>query len=63
MRKAGFVLVGVVALCAVTFANPLEGNVLGFCPVSEGPKAIAIDGLVALVDATALWLVYRGFRG
>ncbi|MEO7790377.1 MAG: hypothetical protein ABIX28_12475 [Vicinamibacterales bacterium] len=62
MRRAGLVLIGVAALCTITFANPIEGNVLGFCPVSEGPKAIAIDGLVALVDAVAVWFVYRGLR-
>jgi hypothetical protein len=63
MRRAGLVLIGVVALCAVTFANPLDGNVLGFCPVSEGPKAIAIDSVVALIDAGAVWLLVRGLRG
>lgn len=63
MRRIAFILVGIVVLCAVTFANPLEGNVLGFCPLSEGPKALAVDGLVALVDATSVWLLYRGVRG
>jgi hypothetical protein len=46
----------------VTFANPLVGNVLGFCPLSEGPKAIGIDALVAAIDTSAAWLIYRGFR-
>jgi hypothetical protein len=63
MRRAGLVLIGVIALGAVTFANPLDGNVLGFCPVSEGPKAIGIDTIVAVIDAVAVWLVYRGLRG
>ena len=63
MRRAGLVLIGVVVLGTVTFANPLEGNVLGFCPVSEGPKAIAVDAVVALIDVAAAWLLYRGLRG
>jgi hypothetical protein len=50
-------------LGTVTFANPLEGNVLGFCPVSEGPKAIAVDTIVGLIDAVSVWLLYRGLRG
>jgi len=50
-------------LGTVTFANPLEGNVLGFCPVSEGPKAIAVDAIVGLIDAVSVWLLYRGLRG
>ena len=63
MRRAGLVLIGVIALGAVTFANPLEGNVLGFCPVSEGPKAIGVDAIAALIDTVAVWLLYRGIRG
>jgi hypothetical protein len=63
MRRAGLVLVGVIVLGTVTFANPLEGNVLGFCPVSEGPKAIAVDAIVGLIDAVSVWLLYRGLRG
>jgi hypothetical protein len=63
MRRAGLVLIGVIALGTVTFANPLSGNVLGFCPVSEGPKAIGVDAVVALVDAVSVWLMYRGLRG
>jgi hypothetical protein len=62
MRRTAFVLIGVVLLGTVTFANPLSGNVLGFCPVSEGPKAVAVDTIVALIDAVAVWLVYRGLR-
>jgi hypothetical protein len=63
MRRVLFVLVGVLVLSAVTFANPLEGNVLGFCPPSEGHKAIAIDGVVAFVDLACVSLVYLGLRG
>lgn len=62
MRRAGLVAIGVIALCSVTLANPLEGNVLGFCPVSEGPKAVAVDAVVALMDAASIWLVYLGLR-
>lgn len=63
MRRAGLVIIGVVLLGAVTFANPLDGNVLGFCPVSEGPKAVGVDVVVALIDVAAVWLLYRGIRG
>jgi hypothetical protein len=63
MRRAGLVLIGVIVLCGVTFASPLDGNVLGFCPPSEGPKAIAIDGIVGILDFASIWLVYRGVRG
>ena len=63
MRRAGLVLIGVIALGTVTFANPLSGNVLGFCPLTEGPKAMAVDLIVGLIDAGAIWLLYRGLRG
>jgi hypothetical protein len=62
MRRAGLVAIGILVLCSVTFANPLEGNVLGFCPLSEGPKAVGVDAVVALVDAASLWLLYLGLR-
>ena len=62
MAKVALVVVGVIVLLLVTFANPLEGNVLGFCPISEGPKAIGVDAGVAAVDAFALWVIYRGVR-
>ena len=62
MRRAGLVLIGLIVLGAVTFANPLEGNVLGFCPPSEGPKAVTIDALVAVIDLACVALVYRGVR-
>jgi len=57
------VLTGVIVLAGVTFANPLAGNVLGFCPLSEGPKALGVDVIVGLTDAACVWLVYRGLRG
>ncbi len=62
MRRAGLVAIGILVLCSVTFANPLEGNVLGFCPLSEGPKAVGVDAVVALVDAASVWLLYLGLR-
>lgn len=62
MPKAAYVLVGTVMLLTVTFANPLVGNVLGFCPPSEGTKAVLIDGVVTLIDASSVWLIYRGVR-
>lgn len=60
MARAASILVGVVVLVLVAFFNPLAGNVLGFCPPSEGLKAIAIDVVVAAIYLTALWLIYRG---
>jgi len=62
MPRTAKIIVGVIVLLLVTFGNPLSGNVLGFCPPSEGPKAIGIDALVAAIDASAGWLIYLGFR-
>ena len=62
MPKRAMAVIGVIVLLLVTFANPIEGNVLGFCPISEGPKAIQIDGTVAAIDAFAAWLIYRGLK-
>jgi hypothetical protein len=62
MRRTALVALGAIVLCSVTFANPLEGNVLGFCPLSEGPKAVAVDGVVALLDAASIWLLHLGLR-
>jgi hypothetical protein len=62
MPKPLMVILGAGVLLLVTFANPIEGNVLGFCPISEGPKAIQIDALVAAIDLAAVWLIYRGWR-
>lgn len=62
MPKAVKIAVGVVVLLLVTFANPFAGNVLGFCPPSEGPKAIGIDAVVAAIDVAAVWLLYSAFR-
>jgi hypothetical protein len=60
MPNVAMIVVGVIVLALVTFANPIEGSVLGFCPISEGPKAVGIDVVVAAIDASALWLIYRG---
>ena len=62
MPRAAKIAVGVVVLLLVTFANPIAGNVLGFCPPSEGPKAIQIDLIVAIIDVSAAWLILRGLR-
>ena len=62
MPRVLSILAGIIVLVLVTFANPLDGNTLGFCPISEGRKAIGVDGIVALLDASALWLLYRGLR-
>ncbi|HTL03018.1 MAG TPA: hypothetical protein VL243_12350 [Vicinamibacterales bacterium] len=62
MPKPLMVVIGAVVILLVTFANPLAGNVLGFCPLSEGPKALGIDAIVATVDTSAAWLMYRGLR-
>jgi hypothetical protein len=62
MPKIAIGLVGVIVLLVVTFANPMAGNVLGFCPISEGPKAIGIDAVVAAIDVTCGWMIYRAFR-
>jgi hypothetical protein len=62
MTKAAYLLTGTVVLLAVAFANPLAGNVLGFCPPSEGTKAVMIDGVVTLIYASGIWLIYRGVR-
>jgi hypothetical protein len=62
MPRAGKIAIGVIVLLLVTFANPIAGNVLGFCPPSEGPKAIRIDALVAIIDLSAVWLIWRGVR-
>ena len=56
------IIVGTIVLLLVTFANPIAGNVLGFCPISEGPKAIEIDAIVGLIDVSAAALIYRGLR-
>ena len=62
MPKAAYLLIGIAVLLGVTFANPLAGNVLGFCPPSEGTKAMMIDSVVILIDASCLWLIYKGVR-
>jgi len=53
MPRIAIGVVGALLLLLVTFAKPIVGNVLGFCPMSEGPKAIWIDALVVAIDVTA----------
>ena len=62
MRRTLLAIVGLAVLGTVTFANPMVGNVLGFCPPAEGAKAVGIDGVVAAIDLTAGWLIYRAVR-
>lgn len=53
---------GLVVLLLVTFAHPIEGNTLGFCPFFKSPLHTANDVVVAAIDISAVWLIYRGFR-
>ena len=53
---------GLVVLLLVTFAHPIEGNTLGFCPIFKSPLHTANDVVVAAIDISAVWLIYRGFR-
>jgi hypothetical protein len=62
MRKAAMVVIGLVVLLLVTFAHPFEGNTLGFCPLFKSPLHTANNVVVALIDISAVWLIYRGFR-
>jgi hypothetical protein len=62
MPKPALVAIGIIVLLLVTFAHPIEGNVLGFCPLSKGPREIANDIIVAAIDIGAVWLIYRGLR-
>ena len=54
--------IGIVVLLLVTFAHPIEGNTLGFCPIFKSPLHAANDVVVAAIDISAVWLIYRGFR-
>lgn len=62
MRKIALIAAGVCLLGLTMFGSPFEGNVLGFCPISEGPKAVGVDAVVATIDALAVWLIIRGSR-
>jgi len=62
MPKAALVALGVVLLLLVTFAHPFEGNTYGFCPIFKSPLHAANDVVVAAIDITAAWLIYRGLR-
>ena len=54
--------IGIVVLLLVTFAHPIEGNTLGFCPIFKSPLHAANDVVVAAIDITAVWMIYRGLR-
>lgn len=56
------VAIGITMLLLVTFAHPFEGNTLGFCPFFKSPLHAANDVVVAAIDISAVWLIYRGLR-
>ena len=56
------VVVGLSVLLLLAFAHPFEGNTYGFCPIFKSPLHTANDVLVAALDITAVWLIYRGIR-
>jgi hypothetical protein len=62
MPKVAMVAIGIIALLLVTFAHPIEGNTLGFCPIFKSPLHAANDAVVAAIDISAVWLIYRGLR-
>jgi len=49
-------------LLLVALAHPIEGNTYGFCPIFKSPLHAANDVVVAAIDITAVWLIYRGFK-
>lgn len=57
------VAIGLIALSLVTFAHPIPGNTLGFCPIFKSPLHTANDIVVAAIDISAAWLIFRGIRG
>jgi len=62
MRKGAMIAIGIIVLLLVTFAHPFEGNTYGFCPLFKSPLHAANDVVVAAIDITAVWLIYRGLR-
>jgi len=62
MARAAQVLIGAAVLISVTFAHPFEGNTYGFCPFFKSPLHAANDVVVAALDISAVWLIYRGLR-
>jgi hypothetical protein len=62
MRRAAMVAIGIIVLLLVTFAHPIEGNTLGFCPINKSPLHTVNDVVVAVIDIAAAWLIYRGMR-
>lgn len=63
MARAAQILIGAAVLISVTFAHPFEGNTYGFCPLFKSPLHAANDVVVAALDISAVWLIYRGLRG
>jgi hypothetical protein len=62
MARAAQILLGVTVLALLTFAHPFEGNTYGFCPLFKSPLHAANDVVVAAIDISAVWLIYRGLR-
>jgi hypothetical protein len=62
MRNTAMVAIGIIMLLLVAFAHPFEGNTLGFCPFFKSPLHAANDVVVAAIDISAVWLIYRGLR-
>jgi len=62
MPKAAMIAIGVVVPLLVILFHPFEGNTLGFCPVTKSPLHAANDVVVAAIDVSALWMIYRGLR-
>jgi hypothetical protein len=56
------IAIGIIVLLLVAFAHPFEGNTYGFCPIFKSPLHAANDVVVAAIDITAVWLIYRGIR-
>ncbi len=62
MARVAQVLIGVMVLALLAFKHPFEGNTYGFCPFTKSPLHAANDVVVASLDVTAIWLIYRGLR-
>jgi hypothetical protein len=62
MRKTITIAGGIIMLLLVTFAHPFEGNTYGFCPLFKSPLHTANDVVVAAIDITAAWLIFRGLQ-
>ena len=62
MARAAQIILGATVLVLVVFAHPIEGNTLGFCRFFKSPLHAANDVMVAAIDISAVWLIYRGLR-